>query len=427
MPRTFQDAVIVTRNVGVRYLWIDSLCIYQDDLTDWASEAANMAAVYSNAFLVIAASSASNGDVGCFTNRKQMPCVKVESTSLGGRVIRPEIFVRERFEHIDFDPNHPQTNIKLEPLLDRAWAFQERWLATRILHYASNEMVWECRSSMHCECGGYEQEKDNRSIRDPSNSIYSDFDPMKPVAEWFLIVKNYTARKLRRQSDKLVALAGIARQLRKPDLGRYLAGIWEVAFVRSLLWSAVWHERIGIRGAFVAPSWSWASVSCPVQYSRAQNLNDPVDAEVVEVDCELRSPDEHGQVTGGYAVLKARLMNLQLLSNGVESEDEDGHTGRITSPLVGDMDGVPLADVWLDVDLYQGRDYCSDGQVLVGACIMIDPLDAGKCFALILRPLKPQERQSKMKDRSNAFVRIGMTMGAHVFMFEDKKETITIV
>ena len=429
MPKTFQDAVIVTHHVGVRYLWIDSLCIYQDDSNDWAFEAANMAAVYRNAFLVIAASSASNGTVGCFADRKQLPSVEVESTSpfVGGEVVRPKIFARERFEHVDFDPNLPQTNTKLEPLLDRAWAFQERWLATRILHYASNEMVWECRSSMHCECDGYELEKDNRVIRDQSHITFFDFDPMKLVAGWFLVVKNYSARRLRRQSDRLVALAGIARQMRRPDLGRYLAGIWEVAFVRSLLWSAVGHRRYSTRSFYIAPSWSWASVFGPVQYSRVRNLNDLVDAEVVEVECELKGPDEHGQVTGGHAVLKARLANLKLVNNGSESEDDDGHANRIAEPWVTSEDGLTLTNLWFDVDLYEGRDFCSHGQALVGACIMLDPRDAGKCFALILRPLKAQERPSRTNDRSSTFVRIGMTTAASVSMFENEKETITIV
>ena len=433
LPKTFQDAVIITRNVGVRYLWIDSLCIYQDDVADWASEAASMAAVYSNAFLVIAASSASNGSVGCFTKPEQMPCVKIPSKRgiIGGRHGQPEIFVKERFEHVDFDPNLPQTNTEREPLLGRAWAFQERWLATRILHYASSEMVWECRSSMHCECGGYEKEKDNRIIDFQSDSIYSDLDPMKLVAEWFVIVNNYTARKLRRRSDKLVALAGIARQLRKPDLGRYLAGMWEVAFVRSLLWCTVRRRHTlpsaRTRTTYVAPSWSWASVWSPVEYSHVRNLHDPVDAEVVDIGCELGSPDEHGQLTGGYATVRARLINLRLINNGLESEDEDGSGGRIVPPVVTTSDYGRLHNLWLDVALYEGGDYCGHGEALFGALIMIDPLDASKCFALLLRPSKPQEVPSETKDRSSTFVRIGLTTGARPYMFKSEKETITII
>jgi Heterokaryon incompatibility protein (HET) len=433
LPKTFQDAVIVTRNVGIRYLWIDSLCIYQDDAADWASEAANMAAVYSNAFLVIAASSASDGSIGCFRKRKQLPCVEIRSKVhfITRRVIRPKIIAQEGFEHVDFDPNPVQTNTKREPLLDRAWAFQERWLATRILHYASNEMIWECKSSMHCECGGYEKEQDNRVTSLDFDGVYYGADPLKIVAEWFVIVKNYTARRLQRESDKLVALAGIARHLRRPDLGRYFAGIWEVAFVRSLLWFAMRHQHTltsarNLR-AYVAPSWSWASVRSPVQYIRDTNLHDPVDADVVEAACELRSPDEHGQVIGGFATMRARLTNLKLVNNGLECDDEDGYGGRVVPPLVKAEDNQILTNLWLDVALYEGSDFCSNGQALIGALIMIDPLHAHKCFALILRPLKPQEARAKNRDSSSIFVRIGMTTGARVSLFEKEKETLTVI
>ncbi|ERF70446.1 hypothetical protein EPUS_04724 [Endocarpon pusillum Z07020] len=433
LPKTFQDALIVTRNVGVRYLWIDALCILQDDAADWAFEAANMAAVYSNAFLVIAGSSAPDGSVGCFTERKQMPCVKVRSKSgiFSLRDIRPKIFVRERLEHVDFDPNHLHTNTDLEPLLGRAWAFQERWLAARILHYASKEMIWECRSSMHCECGGCDKEEDNRVIDLQSDSIHSEFDPMRAVAKWFVIVENYTARSLRIRSDKLIALAGIARQSRNAALGRYLAGIWEVAFVRSLLWCVVRrhqdHPFVRSRNAYVAPSWSWASVDSPVQYGYVKDFRGLVDAEAVEVDCRLGSPDEHGQVTGGYAVMRARLTKLKLVNNGCESEEEDGYGGRVVPPQVSGVDGLLLNSIWLDVDLYEGRDYCSDGQPLLGALIMIDPLDAQKCSALILRPSRPHEKSSETGDCASAFVRIGVTTGARVSTFENEKQTITII
>jgi hypothetical protein len=70
--------------------------------------------------------------------------------------------------------------------------------------------------------------------------------------------------------------------------------------------------------------------------------------------------------------------------------------------------------------LYQGPDFCKHGEALVGACIMVDPLDARKCFAIILRT-------SKKSGHSNIWVRIGMTMGALTRYFSDTKEIVTIV
>lgn len=69
LPRTFQDAVTVTRTLCLRYIWIDSLCIVQDSHQDWLTESAKMGTVYQDASIVIAASGASEGSEGCFIPR----------------------------------------------------------------------------------------------------------------------------------------------------------------------------------------------------------------------------------------------------------------------------------------------------------------------------------------------------------------------
>jgi hypothetical protein len=66
LPKTFQDAVTVTRGIGVRYLWIDSLCIVQDDTDDWEKEAGK---IYERAILTIAASGAQDSTKGCFISK----------------------------------------------------------------------------------------------------------------------------------------------------------------------------------------------------------------------------------------------------------------------------------------------------------------------------------------------------------------------
>lgn len=66
LPQTFQDAIRVTRELGLRYLWIDSLCIIQDDAKDWNQEAALMGSIYENAYCTIAAAEAYSDDEGCF-------------------------------------------------------------------------------------------------------------------------------------------------------------------------------------------------------------------------------------------------------------------------------------------------------------------------------------------------------------------------
>ncbi|MCJ1444599.1 MAG: hypothetical protein MMC23_005101 [Stictis urceolatum] len=71
LPKTFQDAVVITRRLGLRYLWIDSLCIIQDDRTQWEYESALMGEVYRNAYFTIVAAYSVNGDGECLQNRSR--------------------------------------------------------------------------------------------------------------------------------------------------------------------------------------------------------------------------------------------------------------------------------------------------------------------------------------------------------------------
>ncbi|XPS69738.1 hypothetical protein M3J09_001997 [Ascochyta lentis] len=98
LPQTFQDAVFLCRKLGFRYVWIDSLCIFQDNLNDWAIEARHMKEIYSNAIFAIAATAAKDSDAGLFYHRNPVliPHVQVEiaveavlSLSLTARFLPP--------------------------------------------------------------------------------------------------------------------------------------------------------------------------------------------------------------------------------------------------------------------------------------------------------------------------------------------------
>lgn len=81
IPKTLQDAVAITRRLGLEYLWIDSLCICQDDAEEWARESARMINVYANAHIVIAANHAENSSIGCFHNRQPRPVANIVLSS----------------------------------------------------------------------------------------------------------------------------------------------------------------------------------------------------------------------------------------------------------------------------------------------------------------------------------------------------------
>lgn len=141
LPKTFQDAVILTKNIGLRYLWIDSLCIIQDDIKDWKNEAAKMADVYQNAYCTIAATGSKSDQQGIFIQRS-----KQDIHSLWYDAANIHIAVT----YIE-DDVAAMKEIHTSPLSTRAWTLQERLLSRRTIHFTESRVIWECSSRFETE------------------------------------------------------------------------------------------------------------------------------------------------------------------------------------------------------------------------------------------------------------------------------------
>jgi hypothetical protein len=150
IPKTFRDAITFTVKLDIRYIWIDSLCIIQDDATDWEIESGKMADVYQHAAVTLSATSSPGDTQGCFTENSTF--IKDLEINLPEDVGACRIAVREPLKH--WNNLIPSQIQKHFPLLSRGWAFQERILAPRVLHFCESELVWECRQISTCECGG---------------------------------------------------------------------------------------------------------------------------------------------------------------------------------------------------------------------------------------------------------------------------------
>lgn len=146
LPKTFREACQVTERLGVRYLWIDRLCIIQDSTEDWNREAALMQDVYKNSFLNISAHGAGDDEEGLFFNRDPR---RVDFSVIDFRVqspIQPEYFILD-----DEVYNGWEEGFKEGPVVRRGWIIQERLLAPRVLHFGRRQLFWECNSAGGCE------------------------------------------------------------------------------------------------------------------------------------------------------------------------------------------------------------------------------------------------------------------------------------
>jgi hypothetical protein len=225
LSRTFRDAITTVQRFDISYLWIDSLCIIQDSVEDWTVESSKMASVYKGAALNISAAGARNGTEGCFLTPDNF-------------ITKLQIATMQRgFKEVWSISNWPEP-ISDTPLSKRAWALQERLLAPRSIHFTRTGWAWECKTGTATE-------------------MFPQLIKREFRMDWHEIVKLYTDAQLTRESDKLVAISGIARVLQDQHTGGYLAGLWRNCIEIQLLWR---YTDFRTPAAYRAPSWSWAAV-----------------------------------------------------------------------------------------------------------------------------------------------------------------------
>jgi hypothetical protein len=371
LSKTFLDAIHVSRFFGIRYLWIDSLCIIQDSAEDWLHESAQMHNVYSNSYLNISATTSSDGDGGCFRDRNPflVQPVIVQITWAAGD---PSTYVCT--EH-----NLWSESVDNEVLNQRGWVLQERFLAPRILHFAAHQLFWECREGHKCESlpyasvsqiskprliKGVNPAEDFPRLREEHLAKDGDIDP-RPEQEqandaitggyslWNDLVEVYSDAKLSVPSDKLIAFSGIAKELRIYLQDEYFAGLWKRHMIHHLLWK-VWGS-MEVRPAYRAPTWSWASVDGFVFEASSILRVDGKDllASVQDVKVTTVGDDDTGAVKAGYlrikgqlarASLKRRHHSQSISENGLSSgsADEDSKNLKMDIEQIT-IDNAPYA------------------------------------------------------------------------------------
>lgn len=246
MPRTFQDAASFARRLGIRYLWIDSVCIIQADEDDWLRESARMYGVYGHAYLTLAAAHAPNGNGGLYA--RSPDATHILTVSLAGTEF--DVWARPRFRHLyarDIGPDEIDPKQDL-PLVSRAWTYQERVVCPRTLYFTHDELAWECFETVDCESGqlrrGLTTRDLGRSFKDASPK--SEFrnrsaDEHARTQLWRRIVSEYTAMGITMDFDRLPALSAIAREFHDSsppgETSSYLAGMWSgPSLPAQLLW-----------------------------------------------------------------------------------------------------------------------------------------------------------------------------------------------
>ncbi|KAK8212713.1 heterokaryon incompatibility protein-domain-containing protein [Phyllosticta capitalensis] len=326
LPQTFRDAVKVTRGLGLKYLWIDSICIIQGDENDWRREAGRMFDVYRGSKVTLAAVFGEDSRSGLRTTTIKQQTRLVANLTLG-KSTYPLYF---RPHHYLWNPKTGQHTHELShntPLLIRAWAYQERILSPRVLFFTESEVIFQCACEVKCECGsaidGWKTEliaddKKMETIQGLSHEEYFTEYLFKIQQTWRrLVAWDYSILDLTDRRDKLAALGAIAEQFQRVRPGsRYLAGLWSNYLLDDLMWTSNCHYDMEKPDRpFSLPTWSWASMRGRVVYHlplhRARHQ-----AEVVEATCIYAKDNRFGVLEKSTLILSGTMLSCALHGDG---------------------------------------------------------------------------------------------------------------
>jgi hypothetical protein len=259
LPKTFQHAVVVTRELGIQFLWIDSLYIIQDDAEDWLREAKYIEKVFALAYCTIAASSAKDSTKGFLTPRPAKQAVRLTNN----------VYACEVGENFDHD-------VESAVLNQRGWVLQERALSPRTIHFTATQTYWECGSVIHCE--------NLIQMAKPSNLLSSSRFPITvsgslsggAASAIESIYASYSERSLIYPKDRPHAIAGLERRLMDLYKTESTFGIVRCCLGRSLLWQRCGEERmkkIDDPSVEMIPSWSWMKHEGKIHYGNVPKVN----------------------------------------------------------------------------------------------------------------------------------------------------------
>ncbi|KAH7371554.1 heterokaryon incompatibility protein-domain-containing protein, partial [Pyrenochaeta sp. MPI-SDFR-AT-0127] len=260
MPQTFKDAITTTRALGVRFLWIDALCIVQSsaygDDADWNAEGSRMGIIYQGAICTIAATCARSADDG-FLSKTGCKFIAAENCR-----IQPQPTEQSQYTFLQPCPPDVYRWVTSSNLNRRGWVQQERALSRRVLHFTEQGIFSECQeTTAHCSYGEVSTDS-TQFIRCPQR--YASI----LTGSWFDFVSEYSRSQFSKVEDRLIALSSVAKTL-QPIFANYeyCAGLWSGSLARGLSWHCASSvtPSIGAR-ASIAPSWSWASVTGYVSF-----------------------------------------------------------------------------------------------------------------------------------------------------------------
>jgi hypothetical protein len=360
LPQTLKDAIVVTRELGYQYLWVDSICIVQDDEDDKLKELSKMRLIQ-HASLTISAASASACAQG-FLKVRSHPRFRVKLYSS-----EPTYdFFTLRFAPSDgtfglicLTPSLIENlSVITDPITNRAWTLQESLLSSRLLIYSGTQLLWRCKTSFK-KSGGllpwafYAERAPILTLSEPlpidkgkeyslsltpaqidiwfgddSYDINQEQPPdyvdpggiklTQPAKEWLRIVSIYSWRQMAIPSDVFLAIGGIAEEIYRVTNWTYCAGLW----LQSIIVGLAWRRQMGSEERptkrarpWRAPSWSWASLDGPIEYDLTHHhwafMKQMANVKDVAITRDPKTT-RYGKLSGAWVTIEGSLVPVEI-------------------------------------------------------------------------------------------------------------------
>lgn len=311
LPKTFHDTIDIIWELGLRYIWIDSLCIVQDDLEDWRKEATCMKDVYAGSSITISASDAQDSTQGCFVDLDLdlWKDLDVAFEQMGARYKTKNVLIRVHQGDI-------RRRTKFANLSTRGWTLQEQLLSHRVIHCMQPEMHWNCHHSYHTESQVTFEGERFKSFSwkyFPENASIED---MKRL--WLEWITDYSKRNLTVARDRLAALAGMVQYFHDRTGFKHLLGCWHETLLDELLW-ARFGDTVDPSNALASvPSWSWLTRVGTIYmtfWSRSMGY-EPYDikdhANIVEADITWTGEPMVSDISSSTMILEGPTREMRL-------------------------------------------------------------------------------------------------------------------
>ncbi|KAK4446191.1 HET-domain-containing protein [Podospora aff. communis PSN243] len=324
-----QDAIQIARALSIPYLWVDSICILQDDIADWERQCVDVATIYNNAYVTLCASSSTSCLEGFLKQRGSkicMPFTSSQSQGITGSYDLDFKWAESWSPSLDFTERELWNDLSECRWANRGWTFQEARSSTRQLVFGQANLHFLCPSGAITM--GDSQEEFSLAKQHFISMMGKEESPQDGYRLWSKHLHSYsrfTARSFTQPTDLLPGLSGLAANANKALQGDYVAGLWKQDLHLGLLWYASRSQLAGLSGClsrctshdgtYLVPSWS------PIGYG--YDLSDDfrglelwfddfqVETERISAETVLKGSNPYGAIKDAWLSVRGTMLDLR--------------------------------------------------------------------------------------------------------------------